>query len=260
VRTRRYATKQAPHRAVAAQPGADRADALPKATRDRATALPSPVAETAPWILFHAPWTERAKSGMVLLERMQRFLAAAAVDPAPDSLEMTIYDRFAQPLPPLVQEAGAAFGASQRDPEAPKPGGLARWRWRREARNGAPIPPADIGALVDFYRTREHLPPVDGPGAKRAVLLHLTYWFEVKRPGTNAALFPSASLRSGLLLSLDSRHANLSIRYASPELTPELRTAHAAIVAALGPKTPRHAFQRIIPARTPGGRERREPL
>lgn len=49
----------------------------PRCRKQRATALPSPVAEAAPWILFHAPWTERAKSGMVLLERMQRFLAAA---------------------------------------------------------------------------------------------------------------------------------------------------------------------------------------
>ena len=88
----------------------------------------------------------------------------------------------------------------------------------------------------------------------------LNHWFEIKRPGTTAPLFPGSQLQSSVMLWLDSRGANLSIRYDAPELTPALRAAHADIVATLGPKTPRHALQRIIPARTPGGRERREPL
>jgi hypothetical protein len=90
--------------------------------------------------------------------------------------------------------------------------------------------------------------------------LTLSYWFEVKRPGSAGPLFPGAELRSSVMIFVDGRGANLSLRYDSPDMTPALREAHGEIVAALGPKTPRHALQRIIPATTPRGRERREPI
>jgi hypothetical protein len=89
--------------------------------------------------------------------------------------------------------------------------------------------------------------------------LVLSYGFEVKRPGAGGPLFPGAELRSSVMIFVGARAANLSLRYDSPDMTPELRQAHTEIVAALGPKTPRHALQRIIPA-TAGGRERREPI
>jgi hypothetical protein len=85
----------------------------------------------------------------------------------------------------------------------------------------------------------------------------LNYWFALKRPSTGMPLFPSSTLRSSVMVWLDSRHVNLAIRYDAPEYTPEMQAIHAEVAAALGPKTPRHALQQIFPAKRPGGRERK---
>jgi hypothetical protein len=226
---------------------------LPKATRYRAR-----MAETKPWISFHAPWVDRSKSGMVVFERIQRFLAACAVDPTPDWIEIEI-DEHRRPdgsLPPLVDEATAAFGPESKLKTAGSSNPLASWLWERRS-----PAIADAPAMVEFYRAHESIPPLPGREyTKRAVQLVVNHWFEVKRPGATAPLFPGATLRSSVMIWLHSRRVNLSLRYQSPDFTPDLRAAHADILAALGPKTPRHALQRIIPARTPGGRERREPI
>jgi hypothetical protein len=209
-------------------------------------AIRSGVAQTEPWISFHAPWTERSKTGLVIFERIQRFLAACAVDPAPDVVELTAYTA------EIAADATAAFGPP-REARLSADGTRGIWRFEQRA-------PVDAAPFVAFYRERESLPPPEHAPSRRALGLMINHWFEVKRPGTTAPLFPDSQLQSSVMIWLDSRAANLSIRYDSPELTPALRAAHADIVAALGPKTPRHALQRIIPARTLRGRERREPL
>lgn len=217
---------------------------------------------------------------MVVLERVQRFLAAVAVDPAPDSAELTVYEDLgyelgrrlraeswnATTLPatleaigyrpgPLVAEVALAMGASGEQSlcASGSTGYLFRWTWRRER-------PFDPGPLIAIYRRHEADRPMEIAPGRRAVGLTLSYWFEVKRPGTDGPLFPGAELRSSVMIFVGGRGANLSLRYDSPDMTPALREAHTEIVAALGPKTPRHALQRIIPATRPGGRERREPI
>lgn len=226
-----------------------------------------------PWISFHAPWTQRGRSGLVLVERMQRFLAAVAVDPSPQSAELTVYEDLGEELRqrsrgvdstatniraaldaigyqpgPLVAEVTEAMGGPGRHGTwaSGSSGFLMRWSWERKA-------PLDPAPLIALYTRHEADPPVASAPAKRGVGLTFYYSFEVKRPGATAPLFPGASLRSNLLLMVDHRHANLSIRYESPEMTPELRVAHDEIVAALGPKTPRHALSRVVTS--PTGRE-----
>jgi hypothetical protein len=212
---------------------------------------PRAVTQSAPWICFHAPWTERARSGMVVLARVQRFLASVAVDPAPDSAELTVYEN----RPGLVAEVEVALGATGKHEiwASGATGKLARCKWKREH-------PFDPDPLIDIYRRHEADPIAELAPNKRVVGLTLSYWFEVKRPDAADPLFPGAELRSSVMIFVDKRGANLALRYNSPEMTPALRQAHMEIVAALGPKTPRHALQRIIPATTARGRERREPI
>jgi hypothetical protein len=188
---------------------------------------------------------------MVVLERVQRFLASVAVDPSPDSAELTVYENRGT----LVGEVDAALGATG-EPEiwaSGATGNLSRCRWKRER-------PFDADPLIDVYRRHEDDPISVSAPNKRVVGLTLSYWFEVKRPDAAGPLFPGAELRSSVMIFVDRRGANLALRYDSPEMTPALRQAHTEIVAALGPKTPRHALQRIVPAATPRGRERREPI
>lgn len=229
---------------------------------------------TEPWISFHAPWKSRAKSGLVVLAQIERFVAAVAVDPAPESVALSVYEDHGEPLRrltrdvagtdanaaralaaigyqpgPLITDAQARFGAGTHRRWAQGASGfLFAWTWERDR------PPIDLPAFVDFFRAHEALPRA---GAMPQVDLVISYHFEVKRPGTSGPLFPGASLRSAVMLWLGSRSVNLSVRYQTPEFTPELRQIHGEVVAALGPKTPRHALQQIIPARRPGGRERR---
>lgn len=190
---------------------------------------------------------------MVVLERVQRFLAAVAVDPAPDSAELRVFGNPGDEHGSVVTDVAEVMGTSgEPGVWASGPSGF-RWAWRRER-------PFDPDPLIAVYRRHETDPPVAFAPHKRGVGLTLSYWFEVKRPGETGPLFPGAELRSSVMIFVDGRGANLSLRYDSPEMTPALRQAHTEIVAALGPKTPRHALQRITPATTPRGREKREPI
>ncbi len=189
----------------------------------------------------------------MILERIQRFLTAVAVDPAPDSLDLSIYEDPGTPR--LCDQARSLFGL-EAEKKSSSGSGRSLTRWRRDRRDGT----IDAGPFIAFYLEREELPPVEWAPSKRAVGLTITHWFEVKRPGADAPLFPGAELRSSVMIWVDSRSVNLSLRYAAPDMTDELRAAHEEIVTALGPKTPRHALQRIIPSRTTPGRERREPI
>ena len=194
---------------------------------------------------------------MVVLERVQRFLAAVAIDPTPDSATLTIYeDRGDEHIArPLVEEVTEVMNAPGRHRTwlTGSSGNFFCWEWKCER-------PFDPDPLIAIYRRHEADPPVTSAPSKRGVGLTLSYWFDVKRPGADQPLFPGAELRSSVMIFVDGRGANLSLRYDSPDMTPALREAHTEIVAALGPKTPRHALQRIIPATTAGGRERREPI
>jgi hypothetical protein len=196
---------------------------------------------STPWILFHAPWVSRVPSGVVLLEQVERFLAAVAVDPSPDSADLSVSE---DPPGPLVEEASAVFGARQPPSQSRRP----RWCWER---------PVDVAPLVAFFREHDHRRAAD-----RRVELLLTYWFEVKRPGAGAPLFPGSPLPSSLMVWLGSRRINLAIRYPSADLTPALLDAHEAIANALEPKPKptRCVLQRVIPATRPGGREKFERL
>lgn len=229
---------------------------------------------TEPWISFHAPWKSRARSGLVVFEQIQRFVGAVAVDPAPSSVRLAVHEDHGEPLRrltrelpgtdanqaqalaaigyrpgPLITLAQQRFGGGTHQRWAQGSSGfLFAWTWERDR------PPIELPPFIDFFRAHEALPRA---GAMPQVDVTVTYDFEVKRPGTSGALFPGASLRSSVMVWLGSRSVNLSVRYQTPEFTPALREIHAEIVAALGPKTPRHALQQIIPARRPGGRERR---
>jgi hypothetical protein len=219
---------------------------------------------------------------MVLLERVQRFLAAVAVDPSPDDAEVEVYEdldpelhrriRHAAWNPttlpgvmvelgyrpgPLVLEAAEAMGSPGDHglhASATGPRGYEfRWKWRRQR-------PFDPDPLIEMYRRHEADPPVRSAPNKRGLGLRLSHQFEVKCPGATGPLFPGAELRSAATISLDARRGGVALRYDSPEMTVALRQAHADILAALGPKTPPHALHRIIPATRPDGRERRETI
>lgn len=236
------------------------------------------MSQSAPWISFHAPWVDRSRSGMVPLARVQRFLAACAVDPAPDSGELRVHEELGADFArrtrelestqeniekalesvgyrpgPLVAEVAEAMGTAGTHGTwaSGSSGFLLRWQWERKR-------PFDPAPMIALYQRHEKDPPVASSPSKRGLDVTLSYWFEVKRPGSTEPLFPGAELRSSVMIWLGSRRTNLSLRYQSSEMTPALREAHTEIVAALGPKTPPHALQRIISL--PGGRERREPI
>lgn len=203
----------------------------------------------------------------MVLAQVERFLAAAAMDPAAEGGSLTIVQAAGEPAATLgepaatvgdanagagaiVAAARARFGAGA---AVERGGGLARHRWDWHG----PPQPFDGAALVDFYRAHEALPAI---GERRQVDVMLSYWFDLRRPGTTERLFPGSTLRSSAMIWLGARHVNLSVRYDAPGFTPELRTIHDALIATLGPKPPRHALQLIVPATTPRGRERRVPL
>jgi hypothetical protein len=218
---------------------------------------------------------------MVVLERVQRFLAAVAVDPSPDHAEIEVYEdldpelhrriRHAAWNPttlpgvmvelgyrpgPLVAEAAEAMGTpgdhSLFASSGPR-GYQFRWKWQRKR-------PFDPDPLIEMYRRHEADPPVVSAPYKRGLGLRLSHEFEIKCPGAAGPLFPGAELRSAATITLDACRAGVALRYDSPEMTVALRQAHIDILAALGPKTPPHALQRIIPATRPNGRERRETI
>ncbi len=188
------------------------------------------MAVTTPWILFHAPWTPRIASGVALLTQIERSLATVAVDPSPDSAKLSVAQS------ELVEPATAAFGPAG-------PGGPG---WHRER-------PFDLAPLVAFFEAHE-----GGRAAARPVELMVSYWFEVKRPGAGAALYPGAPFASSLMVWLGSHRINLSLRYATGEPTQDLLDAHTAIVGAIEPRPKRGVLQRIVPLGP--GRERREPI
>ena len=120
-----------------------------------------------------------------------------------------------------AHEAAVGVGCEARLHRA---GGL---RGRGETVSACPRRPIDWSVSQEFYRAREHLPAPPHAHARRAVGLMINHWFEIRRPGATAPLFPRASLRSAVMIWLDSRRANLSIRYQTPELTPDLREVYA---------------------------------
>lgn len=201
------------------------------------------MAVAEPWICFHAPWTSRARSGLVVLAQIRDFLAAAATDVTLSWVVLTVWDHGEPDA--RTADAAARFGGATRRERGPTVA-CSVWDLRD--------PSLDVDRFVDFYRDHEAAPPVED---HRAVQLMVSWQFQVRRPGTDDALVPTARFSSDVMVWVDSRHVNLSVRYDTPDYTPALRAAHADVVAALGPRTPRHALQQIIPARTTGGRERR---
>jgi len=213
-------------------------------------------AQTTPWISFHAPWTSRLRD-LKLLAQIERFVAACAIDPAPDSATLEVYDdmrgRESADYRPdaRVEATTARFGPGTQSFWGH---GMQRWSWQHRKQ------PFDSKALIDYFAAHEGDPPIERAPGRRGVHLFLSYWFEAKRPGADAPLFPGASLRSAVLLHLGLHSVNLSLRYDSAELTPALRAAHGEILATFDPPLKRGVLQRITPATKPGGRERREPL
>ncbi|HVK72444.1 MAG TPA: hypothetical protein VM734_03965 [Kofleriaceae bacterium] len=208
---------------------------------------------TVPWILCSAAWTSRLRSGAKLLEQLERFLDATAVDPSPDSAQLTIHEGSGGSPGPLAVEARQRLGADATHQRwASGASGdlfVARWEWQR---------PLDLAAPLAFYRDHEDATSATAPH-RRAVGLMIAYWFEVKRPGETAAMFPGAELRSSLMVWLEARRTSLSLRYASADYTAPLALAHTDVFNRLGPKPPRCVVQRIHPA-TAGRKERREPI
>jgi hypothetical protein len=244
---------------------------------------------STPWIYFHALWTSRLRDGLKVLGQLEQFLAACAFDLRITTAALEVFEdhgdafaRATRDVPstpaeleralaaisyrpgPLVDAVRARLGDGKHGTWASGASGLCtRWRWEREAWRRSD-PPIDAAPMLDAYRAHAAQPPIARGLGGKAIELRLGYEFEIKRPGEMAPLFPGTSLRSTASIALGGRRVSIAVRYDSPQLTPELADAHAAITAALAEanrgKLPRHAFQRITPARRPGARERAEDL
>ncbi|HVV82814.1 MAG TPA: hypothetical protein VHE35_07025 [Kofleriaceae bacterium] len=230
-----------------------------------------------PWIAFHAVWTSRTRRGRVLYDLLAQFVQAFAVDPTPEESHLRIHEELGPELArrtrgqpadpakeaealaaigyrpgPLVEEATARFGPGRHRRWASGASGyLFHWEWEWP---GAAI---DRDALLAFQEAHERLPKV---GGLAAVGVRLRWWFELAHPGTRAPVYPGSTLRSSVTADLGSRHVSMMIRHDRPDDTPDFRALHAAILAALGPRPPRHVVDLILPPRAPGGRERRQRL
>ena len=234
------------------------------------------MAQRNPWIFFRVQWTERARSGLVALERALRLVTAAAIDPAPTRADFCLYEVLSDELfrrlrsaawnpttlpsalesigyraPAVVAEVTETMGVPGTlgtYPWSTRDYGLCR-RWNRDH-------PFDPAPLIALYQRHEADPPVDKAPGKRGLGLTLDYQFKLKRPNSAEPLFPGTELDCSATVMLGMRHVRIGLRYDSSEMTPALREAHAHFVATLGPKTPPHQLERILP----GTRERSVPI